>query len=272
MRKTRAVLLDIWRGRRATRCLLSCPGSPYKSPTLQRAGLAVCGQDEWGSRKARGGRFAPARGLTVLQLIPIPRVPCFGRFAPPLRSDHPKLFDRDADGAAVHIEDFAQVFGVYPEEKYKKASYSNIAAVIGAEGGDHDIAEFVRRLTFNFLIGNADMHLKNWSLIYPDRRAAVLSPAYDFVSTVAYIPDDKAALNVSRTKRFDQFSEDELSRLAARARLPEALVLGTARETVALFRECWGAEKAHLPISAAAVAAIEAHLETIPLAQGDRAS
>jgi len=178
-------------------------------------------------------------------------------------------FDREPDGPSVHIEDFAQVFGVYPEEKYKKASYSNIAEVIGAEGGDNDIVEFVRRLTFNFLIGNADMHLKNWSLIYPDRRTAALAPAYDFVSTIVYLPDDKAALNVSRTKRFNQFTEDELSRLAARARLPEALVLDTARETVALFHEYWGAEKAHLPLSADVVAAIEAHLETVPLAQGE---
>jgi serine/threonine-protein kinase HipA len=45
--------------------------------------------------------------------------------------------------------------------------------------------EFLRRLVFNALIGNADMHLKNWSLIYPARRRAALAPAYDFVSTVA---------------------------------------------------------------------------------------
>ena len=75
-----------------------------------------------------------------------------------------KRFDRSDDGSAVHIEDFAQVFGVYPENKYKRASARNIARVIGAEGGEEDIAEFIRRLTFNTLIGNADMHLKNWSL------------------------------------------------------------------------------------------------------------
>ncbi|GGB74391.1 type II toxin-antitoxin system HipA family toxin [Shewanella inventionis] len=56
-----------------------------------------------------------------------------------------KRFDR-ADGQAVHIEDFAQVFGVYPQDKYKKASMRNIAQVIGIEGQDEDIAEFTRRL------------------------------------------------------------------------------------------------------------------------------
>ena len=43
---------------------------------------------------------------------------------------------------------------------------------------DEDIAEFVRRLTFNSLIGNADMHLKNWSVIYPDKRNAALDAVH----------------------------------------------------------------------------------------------
>ncbi len=176
-------------------------------------------------------------------------------------------FDRLEDGTLVHIEDFAQIFGVYPENKYKKASASNIANVIGAEGSDVDTAEFIRRLTFNTLIGNADMHLKNWSLSYPDRRHAALAPAYDFVSTIPYIPDDKAALNFSRTKRFDQFSEDELSHLAAKARLPARPVLDTARETVALFHQYWNSEKAHLPLVDRVIDAVEKHLQAVPIAK-----
>lgn len=174
-------------------------------------------------------------------------------------------FDRLPDGTAVHIEDFAQVFRVYPERKYEKASYRNIATVIGAEGSESDIVEFVRRLTFSMLIGNADMHLKNWSLIYPDRRTAALAPAYDLLSTIPYIPDDKAALNVSRTKRFDAFTEDELSHLAAGARLPRRLVLNAARETVELFKQHWQAEKANLPLSAAVVTAVDAHVAKVPI-------
>ena len=174
-------------------------------------------------------------------------------------------FDR-LPGGAVHMEDFAQIFGVYPEEKYENASARSIGRVIGAEGGEADVAEFIRRLTFNTLIGNADMHLKNWSLIYPDRRHAALAPAYDFVSTIAYIQDGKSALKFSRTKSFTEYSEDELSHLAAKARLPEKLVLDTARETVALFHQHWHAEKANLPLSAGVIQAVEAHLKTIPIA------
>ncbi len=176
-------------------------------------------------------------------------------------------FDRAPDGGRVHIEDFAQVFGVYPEDKYKKASLRNIASVIAVEGSQADIAELIRRLTFSMLIGNADMHLKNWSLIYPDRRSARLSPAYDLLSTVAYLPDRNAALTVSRSKRFDDFSRDELEHLAAKARLPATLVLESARETVALFHQHWRTEKANLPLPGSVVRAIDDHVASVPIAR-----
>lgn len=175
-------------------------------------------------------------------------------------------FDR-SPGAPIHIEDFAQVFGVYPHSKYKKASLRNIAEVLAAESGEADIAEFIRRLTFNTLIGNADMHLKNWSLIYPDQRSARLAPAYDFVSTIPYIPDDYAALKFSRTKRFDEFTLDELSHLAAKARLPEKAVLEVAKETVERFQQAWTAEKKNLPQTKAVTEAIDAHLRRLPIAK-----
>ncbi|MDA8652542.1 type II toxin-antitoxin system HipA family toxin [Porticoccaceae bacterium] len=178
-----------------------------------------------------------------------------------------KRFDRIDGGGSVHIEDFAQVFGVYPHDKYKKASMRNIAEVIGIEGQEDDIAEFTRRLVFNTLIGNADMHLKNWSLIYNDKRSASIAPAYDFVSTIPYMPDKEAALKVSRSKKFADFTMDELSHLAAKARLPEKLVSDTASETVELFYEKWQSEKTNLALNSDAIKAIDKHLEDIPIAK-----
>ena len=173
-------------------------------------------------------------------------------------------FDRTPE-RLVHTEDFAQVFGVYPDDKYKKASYRNIAAVLATETCEAGIAEFIRRLTFNTLIGNADMHLKNWSLIYPDRQTPVLAPAYDFVSTIPYIDDDKAALKFARTKRFDEFTLDELSYLAAKAGLPEKPVLDTAKDTIGRFVEVWKAEKSHLPQDKRVTQRIDEHLARLPL-------
>jgi len=175
-----------------------------------------------------------------------------------------RRFDRTQDGP-VHMEDFAQVFGVWPEHKYKRASARNIAAVIGIESGDDAATEFVRRLVFNTLIGNADMHLKNWSLVYPDRRTAALAPAYDFVSTISYIPDEFAAIKYARTRRMSEFSFDELRYLAAKARLPERLVVAAASETVTRFRDEWTAAKKDLPISARVAEAIETHMRGLAL-------
>jgi serine/threonine-protein kinase HipA len=175
-------------------------------------------------------------------------------------------FDRTPDGP-LHMEDFAQIFGVYPEDKYDKASMRNIAEVLAAEGGEEDIAELIRRLVFNAMIGNADMHLKNWSVIYRDRQNARLSPAYDFVSTVPYIEEAKAALTIGRYKDMAKFSRDELTYLAAKARLPEKLVVDTAIETVARFRDVWSSEKNHLPLSTDLIKKIDDHIQKVPIAQ-----
>ncbi|MYI02606.1 MAG: HipA domain-containing protein, partial [Gammaproteobacteria bacterium] len=154
---------------------------------------------------------------------------------------------------------------IYPEDKYKKASIVNIATVVAAESDDADIREFVRRLVFNTLIGNADMHIKNWSVYYPDKRTARLAPAYDFVSTIPYISDSKSALTVSRTKRFDGFDEDELVHFAGRVKVAKAPVLDTAKETVELFHQHWNEEKNNLPLYPEVISTIERHLETVPI-------
>lgn len=168
----------------------------------------------------------------------------------------------DRSGGSVHMEDFAQVFGVYPEQKYNKASYRSIARVLWIETGAPGIEEFVRRLVFAVLIGNGDMHLKNWSLIYPDARHARLSPAYDFVSTVGYMKNEHLALNFTDSKAFASVTIEEFERFAAKAGLPGKLVLDTARETVARFRAVW---KNPSPMPDAVHRAIETHLKTLPL-------
>lgn len=177
-----------------------------------------------------------------------------------------KRFDRLGNGTRVHIEDFAQVFGVYPERKYERANYENIASVLAAETGEGGIAEFVRRFTFNALIGNGDMHLKNWSVFYADKRNASIAPAYDFVSTIVYIKNDKLGLNFADTKSFTDLDLQRFDRFASRAKLSSTLVRETARETIARFYAAWAGRK-DLPISADLDSAIEAHLKQVPIAK-----
>lgn len=180
-----------------------------------------------------------------------------------------KRFDRTENGP-VHIEDFAQVFGVFPDDKYKKRSYRSIAEVLAIETTEADVAEYFRRLVFTTLIGNADMHLKNWSLIYPDGRTPMLAPAYDLLSTIPYIKDDGAALNYARTRKMAELSIDELRYMAAKARIPEKLVVSTALETVDRFRSVWQTEKANLPLAKNVIDAVEQHLIGLELTKALR--
>ena len=148
-------------------------------------------------------------------------------------------FDRAPGGRRIHMEDFAQVFGLFPQDKYKKRSYANIASVLWAETGEKGTYEFVRRLVFSVVIGNADMHLKNWSLLYPDGRTPALSPAYDFVATLPYIENDSLALTFGGSRSLSGVTLDQVRRFTDRARLPMSPVWEIVRETVARTAEAW---------------------------------
>jgi serine/threonine-protein kinase HipA len=158
-------------------------------------------------------------------------------------------FDRSEKGDSIHMEDFAQVFGLYPQDKYHHRSYANIASVLRAETSEAGTYEFFRRLVFSVLIGNGDMHLKNWSLLYPDGRTPVLSPAYDFVATFPYIPNDGLALTFGGSRSLGEISADQVRRFAETARLAASPlwrhVIDVVHRTVAAWQKL--AEKDLLP-------------------------
>ena len=128
-----------------------------------------------------------------------------------------RRFDRPSAGVRVHIEDFAQIRDVYPtfRGKYGSTNYETIGKIILRTAGQASFDEFMRRLAFIIVSANADAHIKNWSLIYPDRLTARLSPAYDLVSTIEFIDPDALALNLAKTKAWDHLSAHPLGRPAA---------------------------------------------------------
>lgn len=151
-----------------------------------------------------------------------------------------KRFDRGANGERIHIEDFAQVFGVYPSRKYEGAAYHDIAAALNVAVSSDAALEFVRRLALAAITGNGDMHLKNWSLIY--RGAGdkpVFAPVYDVLSTIPYIPADAMALSLAGERSFKALNAQRWKAFANRARLPEAAVLKAVVDTVERVNEVW---------------------------------
>lgn len=180
-----------------------------------------------------------------------------------------RRFDRADDGTRVHVEDFAQVLGAYPEQKYVKAGYGDIAEVVGTVMGEDAVCEFVRRLVFCTLIGNGDAHLKNWAVIYPDCRTPALAPAYDLVSTVALLDDDSMALDwVDGVRGFADLSDGMLQRLASSARVAQKPVLDVARRMAGRFMEVWETSREDLGVAEGVARAIDSHLARLPLARG----
>ena len=94
-----------------------------------------------------------------------------------------KRFDRKGQNGKVPIEDFAQLAGMSRETKYD-CTMEKVVTIID----DFCTFPFIEKLTlfkltlFNYLVGNEDMHLKNFSIITQDGKVT-LSPCYDLVNT-----------------------------------------------------------------------------------------
>lgn len=98
-----------------------------------------------------------------------------------------KRFDRVALGHKIAVEDFGQLAGLNREKKYDY-SMEKIIPIIEKYCSFPVIekSKFFTRVIFNYLIGNEDMHLKNFSLITREK-IIELAPAYDFINTTIAI-------------------------------------------------------------------------------------
>jgi serine/threonine-protein kinase HipA len=106
--------------------------------------------------------------------------------------------------AKIHMEDMCQLTERLTEDKYH-GSYEQIAKTILKYSSNPvlDLVNFAEQLLFSFLIGNADMHLKNFSMMHQPGIGPVLSPAYDLVSTALVNPadDEDLALSLNGKKK-----------------------------------------------------------------------
>ncbi|MFV3130466.1 type II toxin-antitoxin system HipA family toxin [Niveispirillum sp. KHB5.9] len=99
-------------------------------------------------------------------------------------------FDRTGDGAKLRMEDFAQILARPRGNDYRgkyAGSYEEVADAITRHSARPviDLNRFFRQLVISVLIGNADAHLKNFSLLETPAGMR-LSPAYDLLNTLHY--------------------------------------------------------------------------------------
>lgn len=104
-----------------------------------------------------------------------------------------KRIDRSRHGK-LHMEDMCQLSERLTEDKYK-GSHEQVAKLILKYSNSPllDVGNFYEQVLFSFFTGNADMHLKNFSLI-ESPQGFNLSPAYDLVPTKLIVPKDNEEL------------------------------------------------------------------------------
>ncbi|MBN2188968.1 MAG: HipA domain-containing protein [Chitinispirillaceae bacterium] len=128
-----------------------------------------------------------------------------------------KRFDRH-NGEKVHQEEFSQLLGI--DDKYK-GSVERIGRKIKeiSTAPGYDLQLFFERVVLNFILANADAHLKNYTMRYngDERR---LSPVYDVVCSRLAIPneEEESALNINGKK--NKLTKEDFSALALYLKTP----------------------------------------------------
>lgn len=114
-----------------------------------------------------------------------------------------KRIDR-AKKIKLHMEDMCQLTDRQTEDKYRGSHEQVAKAILNYSSNPGlDVVNFFEQVIFSFLTGNADMHLKNFSLIRRPGLGYVLTPAYDLVATALVNPGDneELALTLNGKKR-----------------------------------------------------------------------
>ena len=124
-----------------------------------------------------------------------------------------KRFDRLEDGSKLQQEDFQQL--LQTNDKYK-GSYEQIANVIRKYSNvpGLDLVELFERALLNYVLGNGDAHLKNFSLIKEENIGYHLSPVYDLVNSRLVLPEEREEMCLSLQEKKNRVSRKDFIKLA----------------------------------------------------------
>lgn len=136
-----------------------------------------------------------------------------------------RRIDRNAQGEKFAMEDACQFNERMTEHKYR-GSYEQIAKgiITYSKNPLKDVVHFYEQVIVSFLIGNNDMHLKNFSLIAKEANAYELTPAYDMIAAQLLLPDDldDLALNLNGKKR--KLKRNDFNEAMLKAHIPEKAI------------------------------------------------
>lgn len=123
-----------------------------------------------------------------------------------------RRIDRTRQGGKIAMEDMCQLSERLTEDKYK-GSYERIAKLIRQHSAAPllDVVNFWEVVVFSWLTGNADMHLKNFSLYRPADNY-MLAPAYDLLSTALAMPEDDEELALTLNGKKKRIRRDDFEK------------------------------------------------------------
>ena len=141
-------------------------------------------------------------------------------------------FDGHPVPLRLHQEDFAQAMGIPAAEKYERPGQHylhDIFALLRLNSSDpvSDQLQLWDRIIFDYLIGNADNHVKNFSLLYNENLSGIrLAPAYDMVSTAVYENQTREmAMNIGGLYELSSISRASFAAAASEAGFSRRIAL-----------------------------------------------
>ncbi|MDE7154029.1 MAG: HipA domain-containing protein [Muribaculaceae bacterium] len=138
-----------------------------------------------------------------------------------------RRIDRTKKGEKIAMEDMCQLSERLTEDKYK-GSYERIAKLIRQYSSAPllDIVNFWEIVMFSWLVGNADMHLKNFSLYKPNTNY-MLTPAYDLLSTSIAMPEDDEELALTLNGKKKNIKREDFEKAMCDSGMDEKAIANT---------------------------------------------
>lgn len=151
------------------------------------------------------------------------------------RYDRPLSNNKELDGLKcpyrLHQEDLAQALGIFAADKYEKTPSGYMARMFellrnNSSNPIEDQMALLRIIIFNYLIGNTDCHVKNFSLLYSeDLKSKRLAPAYDLVATRVYRTTSDMSFYIGDELNISKINRSKFEMAASEIGLSSNLVL-----------------------------------------------
>lgn len=142
-----------------------------------------------------------------------------------------RRIDRTKEGSKLAMEDMCQLSERLTEYKYK-GSYEQIAKIIRrfSAAPQLDVVNFWEIVVFSWITGNADMHLKNFSLYNSGGLGYTLTPAYDMLSTALAMPEDSEELALTLNGKKSRLRKSDFYKAITSSGVDEKVIENLSRK------------------------------------------